>query len=99
MQGFRIHEGPQALSQQTTVKAQTIDGVTKTVIYMAPPSGTPERDHLNPMAREQKRCVPSRLWLRSLYVVALFQSVADLHDQPTRIFAFQRVLFSAQQRE
>ena len=40
--------------QQTTVKARTIDGVTKTIIYMAPPSCTPERDPLNPMAYEKK---------------------------------------------
>ena len=47
-------EGPQALSQQTTVKARTIDGVTNTIFHMAPPSCTPERDPLNPMAYGQK---------------------------------------------
>ena len=41
--------------QQTTVKARTIDGVTKTIIYMAPPSCTTERDPLNPMACEKKK--------------------------------------------
>ena len=57
-----IKEGPhKPKCQQTTVKARTIDGVTKTTIYMAPPSGTPKRDLLNPRTREQKRCVPSRL--------------------------------------
>ena len=40
--------------QQTTVEARTFDGVTNTTIHMANPSGTPERDPLNPMAREQK---------------------------------------------
>ena len=29
------NEGPQALSQQTTVKVRTIEGVTKTIIYKA----------------------------------------------------------------
>ena len=51
MQGSRIHsqdahtenEGPQALSQQTTVKARTIDGVTKTRIYK---EGTLEVDFM-----------------------------------------------------
>ena len=49
---------------------------------MAPPSRTPERDPLNPMAYEQKKLVPSLISLRSLCVVVHFQFVVELHDQP-----------------
>ena len=41
--------------QKTTDKARTIDGVTKTILYMVPPFRTSERDPLNPMAYEQKK--------------------------------------------
>ena len=42
LQKYAQTEGPQALSQQTTVKARTIDGVTKTIIYIRRVSIKPE---------------------------------------------------------
>ena len=51
----RTNRGPSSLQgQRMTHREWTIDGVTKTIINMAPPSCTPERDSLNPMAYEQK---------------------------------------------
>ena len=58
----RTNRGPSSLKgQRMTHREWTIDGVTKTIIYMTSPSRTPERDPLNPMAYEQKRFVSSRI--------------------------------------
>ena len=52
VQGYRVNEGnaqrpSSPKGPRTTHNASTKD-VVKTVIYMVPPSGTPERDPLNP---------------------------------------------------
>ena len=85
--------------QQTTVKARTIDGVTNTIIYTAPPSDTPERDpsirwHVNKKRafRHGSDCAHFVSW----YCSSLSQicTISQLG-----FFAFQRVHSSAQQRE
>ena len=67
---------------------------------MAPPSSTPERDPLNPMAREQKK-VRSVMALTAL---TLCRGTVPIYRRFTRstnsdFFAFQRVHSSTQQRE
>ena len=67
VQGSRTHakdaqtenEGPQAYKVQRMIQnAGTTDGVTRTTFYMAPPSGTLERDPLIPCADEKRVSVP-----------------------------------------
>ena len=107
VQGSRIHsqdaqtenEGLKPTCQQTTVKARTIDGVTKTIIYMAPPSGTPERDpsirwHMN--KKGAFRHGSDGTHFVSWYCSSLSQicTISQLG-----FFAFQHVHSSAQQNE